>query len=102
MVTWRLLRVLMPRTRGSFLAAAGVAAWVSVVAASAACAVEIAFWSASAERLPLGVVLPAMVGIHALIGLGEAFITTAAISVILATRPDIVRGFQPVHERAGG
>jgi len=31
-----------------------------------------------------------MAGIHAIIGIGEAVITTAAISLILRTRPDLV------------
>jgi cobalt/nickel transport system permease protein len=36
------------------------------------------------------VALPAMAGIHALIGVGEAIITTTAVSLILRTRPDLV------------
>jgi cobalt/nickel transport system permease protein len=39
---------------------------------------------------PLKVALPAMAGIHAIIGIGEAIITTTAVSLILKTRPDLV------------
>jgi cobalt/nickel transport system permease protein len=38
----------------------------------------------------LKIALPAMAGIHALIGIGEAMITTTAVSLILKTRPDLV------------
>jgi cobalt/nickel transport system permease protein len=42
---------------------------------------------------PLKIALPAMAGIHALIGIGEAIITTTAVSLILKTRPDLVQGY---------
>jgi cobalt/nickel transport system permease protein len=31
-----------------------------------------------------------MLGVHALIGIGEAVITVAAVSAVLAARPDLV------------
>jgi CRISPR/Cas system-associated endonuclease Cas1 len=34
-----------------------------------------------------------MAGVHAIIGIGEAIITTAALSLILKTRPDLVTCF---------
>ncbi|MGE5578019.1 MAG: energy-coupling factor ABC transporter permease [Syntrophothermus sp.] len=63
-----------------------IAAWVSVVVDSAAAALELAFSGTS----PLVVVLPAMVGIHALIGLGEAAITVSMLGLIRAARPDLL------------
>ena len=33
-----------------------------------------------------------MLGVHALIGIGEAVITVAAVSAVLATRPDLIDG----------
>jgi cobalt/nickel transport system permease protein len=47
---------------------------------------------------PLKVALPTMEGIHAIIGIGEAVITTAAVSLILKTRPDLVSNY---HRRQG-
>lgn len=76
-------------TRAS-LVAAGAAAWISVEAAAIATSLELAISGTS----PLDVALPAMVGVHALIGLGEALITAAALSFILQTRPDIVAARQ--------
>jgi cobalt/nickel transport system permease protein len=31
-----------------------------------------------------------MLGVHALIGIGEAVITAAAVSAVLASRPDVL------------
>ena len=66
-----------------------VAAWCSVVLAASFCALELSISGIS----PLGVVLPAMVGIHALIGIGEAIITVAVLSFISKVRPDLIYGF---------
>jgi len=66
---------------------AGVAAWIAVVLASAACAFELAASGTS----PLGIALPAMVGIHAIIGIVEAALTIAVISSVLKTRADLLK-----------
>jgi cobalt/nickel transport system permease protein len=86
-------RVGMGSSRGVLLAVAGAGAWLAVVAGSAACAVELAI----SGTVPLGTVLPAMLGVHVLIGAGEAAITVAAVSAVLSTRPDVVRAF-PVSQ----
>lgn len=64
-----------------------VAAWGSVFLASIVCAIELAVSGAA----PIGVVLPAMAGFHALIGIGEGLITGAVLSLVLATRPDLLQ-----------
>ena len=38
----------------------------------------------------LPVVLPAMLGVHALIGVGEGLITVAALAFLRAARPDLL------------
>jgi cobalt/nickel transport system permease protein len=81
-------RRVLPPTRRAFLASAGVAAWLAVVAGAAACAVELAL----SGTVPLGTVLPAMLGVHVLIGLGEAVVTVAALGAVLSARPDLVAG----------
>jgi cobalt/nickel transport system permease protein len=80
------LRLLLPATRWGTLAASAVAAWLSIVAAAGMCALELAWSGAN----PLWAVMPAMVGIHAVIGVGEAAITTATLSAVLLTRPDLM------------
>lgn len=61
-------------------------AWAGVVVSSAACAVELGVSGTAV----LGVALPAMVGIHILIGLVEGAITAAALVFIRQTRPDLL------------
>jgi cobalt/nickel transport system permease protein len=68
------------------LLAAAFAAWCSVVIASVACAGELAFSGTVAAPL----VLPAMAGIHMVIGLGEAAITALVLSAIVRTRPELL------------
>jgi cobalt/nickel transport system permease protein len=58
---------------------AAVAGWLSVVAAAVACSVELAASGTEA----LGATLAAMTPIHALIGLSEALITTAAVALAM-------------------
>lgn len=81
---------LLGRTRGNRtqLALAGVAAWLSVMAAAAVVSLLLAFSGTS----NLAVVLPAMLGVHALIGLGEALITVAALAFIRRVRPTVLAG----------
>jgi len=62
-----------------------LAAWISIILAAAACALELAFSGTS----PLHVVLPAMVGIHLVIGLGEGIITVLLAGFILKVRADL-------------
>ena len=79
-------RRLLPRRRGVTLAIAGVGAWLAVMAGALGTAALLAL----SGTVPFGVVAPAMLGVHALIGVGEAVITVAAMSAVLSTRPDLV------------
>lgn len=74
------------RGRTPRLIAAGIAAWLSVMAGAFFTSLQLWLSGTSA----LGVVFPAMMGIHALIGFGEALITVAALAFILRTRPDVL------------
>jgi len=73
--------------------AAFCASWLSIAAAALACSFELAISGTS----PLHVVLPAMTGVHALIGIGEGLITVAALAFITATRSDLL----PTRREAG-
>jgi cobalt/nickel transport system permease protein len=68
------------------LAVAGIAAWLSVMAGALATALQL--WLSGTSNLQTVVI--AMLGVHALIGIGEALITIAALSFIFRTRPDLV------------
>ncbi|HET8778125.1 MAG TPA: energy-coupling factor ABC transporter permease [Candidatus Limnocylindria bacterium] len=84
---YRLLaRVLGGEARGR-LPAAGIAAWVSVVAGASSMALQLG----ASGVTPLQIAVPAMVGVHLVIGIGEALITIAALSFIGVTRADLFR-----------
>jgi cobalt/nickel transport system permease protein len=79
------MRVL-PHTRFAFFAVVGVVSWLAVMTGAAATSVELGM----SDTVPLGTSLPAMLGVHSLIGIGEAVITVAAVGAVLASRPDLV------------
>lgn len=81
---------------GGTLVAAAFASWFSVVLASFLCAIEIAISGVS----PLRLVVPAIVGIHGVIGLGEAAISVAVLSFVIKARPDLVY-LKPVRAGQG-
>jgi cobalt/nickel transport system permease protein len=85
-----LLRKLMPRTSAGVVGAGAVAAGISVVLSAAAFSIEWLF-GASAP-VAFDTVFGAMVGVHVLIGIGEAVITGLVLSAVMASRPDLVRG----------
>lgn len=63
-----------------------MAAWASVQVAAMCASFELAL----SDTSPLNVALPAMMGVHALIGIGEGLITVAAMAFIAATRRDLL------------
>jgi cobalt/nickel transport system permease protein len=81
------------RGRGSRaqMVVTGVAAWASVIVAAFAVGLLLAFSGTSSLR----VVMPAMLGVHALIGVGEALITVAALAFVRAVRPSLLEEGQP-------
>jgi cobalt/nickel transport system permease protein len=79
-------REVLPKSRTAFLGVTAVGAWLAVMAGAAAAAVELAV----SGTVPFSTVLPAMLGVHALIGVGEALITVSAVGAVLALRPDLI------------
>jgi len=63
-----------------------IGAWVSIVFASIACSIEL--WLSG--TIDLKQVLIAMVGIHSLIGIGEALVTVTVIKAIAHARIDLL------------
>ena len=68
------------------LPSAAVAAWLAVMLGAAATSVELAV----SGTTTLAVVLPAMLGTHVFIGIGEALITVGALALIKNARPDLL------------
>lgn len=86
-VGYGLSRSFLNRPKGQRLLAIGISSWVSLLAAAFITALLL--WLSGTAAL--GVVVPAMLGVHALIGLGEALITVAAYAFIVQTRPELVK-----------
>lgn len=80
------LRRLLGAKTWALFASAAAAAWASIFSASLACALELAVSGTS----PVNIAVPAMGGIHALIGLGEALITVGALAFISSARRDLL------------
>lgn len=88
-VFWLVRRVL-PRTKGGVVASTAIAAFVSVMAASLAFALEYAI--GGNEAVPVATVAAAMVGVHVFIGIGEAVISALTVGAVMSVRPDLVYG----------
>jgi cobalt/nickel transport system permease protein len=81
-----LYRIMINRNRGVRLGFAGLAAWLATMAAVLFTSWQL--WLSGSSRLEI--VVPTMLGVHALIGIGEAIITVAAMTFIERTRPDLL------------
>ena len=79
------IRLFVQGRKGLFIGSF-TAAWCSLVLSATCCAVELSI----SGTAPLKIVLPAMAGIHAVIGIGEGFITIATLSMLTRVRPDLL------------
>ncbi|MBG1258195.1 energy-coupling factor ABC transporter permease [Nostoc commune] len=84
------LQRLFGGSKGRLPLAAGIAAGVSVAVAAIACAIELAL----SGTAPVAIVLPAMAGVHILIGIGEGIITGGVLTYLATARPDLLPGEQ--------
>jgi cobalt/nickel transport system permease protein len=85
---WGVYKAGLRLLKGRLHAAASfAAAWASIVAAAGGVALLLALSGAA----PLGAVLDAMLGWHALIGIGEGLITMAAVAWLTERRPALAR-----------
>lgn len=92
----RLLVAVLPRRQSMVVPAAAVGAALSVPAA--ALVFVLLYLAGGAVAVPASTLATAMLGWHALIGVGEAVITAAVLGVVVRTRPDLVhlaRGSRP-------
>ena len=92
------VRSVLPRTKSSVIAAAAVAAWLSVPLSAAAFAAQ--YWIGGEATYSVGSVLGAMISTHAVIGIGEAAITALTVSTVLSSRSDLVTGWRPAPRGA--
>lgn len=75
------------------IAGVAFAGWVATLFAAATCAGELALSRVVAPAL----VLPAMLGVHVVIGVGEALITALVVATLARLRPDLLdRATSPI------
>jgi cobalt/nickel transport system permease protein len=83
----------------------GAAAWASVFVAAAACAAELAVSyavSSGAYGIAATVSVPAMLGMHAVIGVGEGIITAGVLAYLWSVLPDAVTSASPTRKALPG
>lgn len=93
------LRRVLGATTWSVTTSAGLAAFAVPIVASLVFVVEYAF--GGNDAVSVGAVTASMVGVHALIGVGEGIITALAVGAVMAMRPDLVYGARGVKTAAG-
>lgn len=79
----------------------GAAAWASVFVAAAACAAELAVShavSSGAYGIAATVSVPAMLGMHAVIGVGEGIITAGVLAYLWSVLPDAIISASPTRK----
>ena len=86
-----IVKKLLPKTKSSIVVASFIAALLSVPAAAAGFVLQYAIGANA--TFSVSTVLGAMVGTHVLIGIGEAIITALTVSAVLASRSDLVFGW---------
>jgi cobalt/nickel transport system permease protein len=86
LISYGLYRAVAQRNRRIQLVTVAGAAWLSVMGAALLTALLLGFSGTSSFRIAV----PALLGVHALIGIGEALITVAALSFIMNTRPQLL------------
>ncbi|MEU6767181.1 energy-coupling factor ABC transporter permease [Streptomyces sp. NPDC046853] len=96
-LTFRGLVKVLPRTRRSITASSFVAALISVPAA--AVAFTFLYALGGTTDVSIGKVATAMIGVHVLIGIGEAAITALTVGAVIAVRPDLVYGARGLTQK---
>ena len=91
------IRRVLPKTTSMVVLSSAIAAGASVVLASVGFWVEYALGGVG--DVSLRAVFAAMVGVHALIGVGEAVITGLTVGAVVAVRPDLVYGARDLVPR---
>jgi cobalt/nickel transport system permease protein len=95
-MAFRTVRRLAGEGPVSLLMGGFVAGWLSIFIAALGVALQLALSGTS----PADVAIPAMGGIHAVIGVGEGLITVGALAFIYATRRDLL-GIEAARPKGG-
>ncbi|GHF16960.1 cobalt ABC transporter permease [Streptomyces griseoluteus] len=94
---FKALLAVLPRSRRSITAASFVAALLSVPAA--AVVFTLIYAIGGTTDVSIVKVATAMIGVHVLIGIGEAVITALTVAAVVAVRPDLVYGARGLRQK---
>jgi cobalt/nickel transport system permease protein len=86
-MVYRTFNFLTRGQRWGIFAGGFAAAWLSIEVTALAVGLQLALSGTS----PANIAIPAMAGIHALIGIGEGLITIGALALVYTTRPDLLK-----------
>ena len=86
-MAYRTVLRLAGNSRRGVLLGSFSAAWLSIVIVSLSVAMQLVLSGTS----PANLAIPAMAGVHALIGIGEGLITLGALAFLFTTRPDLIQ-----------
>ena len=90
-IVFMILKKILPKTKSWLVVATFISALISVPAAAIGFVIQYAIGANA--TFSVRTVLNAMVGSHILIGIGEAIITALTVSAVLASRSDLVFGW---------
>lgn len=85
-MVYRSFQKMSKGARWGIFAGGFLAAWLSIEIAALAVGIQLALSATS----PADIAIPAMAGIHALIGIGEGLITSGALAFIYSARRDLL------------
>jgi cobalt/nickel transport system permease protein len=95
-MAYRTVQKLAGRRRWGVFAGGFIAAWLSIEIAALGVGLQVALSGTS----PANIAIPAMGGIHALIGIGEGLITVGTLALVYAARRDLLQAGQ-AHPAGG-
>ncbi len=87
---FRVAQLVLPKRMSMVAPAAAIGALVSV--AASATTFVVLYSLGGVVPIPFDTLLSAMLGVHALIAVGEALITLMVVASIISVRPDLVHG----------
>lgn len=97
-VSWVLIKTLQSLFGGSkkrLPLVGGITACIATISSSIVCSLLLILSGTANASL----ILPAMTGVHILIGVGEGLITGGVVSYLISTQPDLLSGDEPKLKR---
>ena len=92
-----MVKKILPKNKSSVAVAAFLAGLISVPCAAAGFVLQFAIGGTATFSITQ--VFTAMLGTHILIGIGEGIITALAVGAVMASRSDLVYGYQGTNQK---